>query len=890
VGDTVSLPIQTSAADPAVVYSATGLPAGLGIDPSLGVVSGTIDPTQASPGTTAVTVSISDGTLTQSMTFLWTLTAGSGAPVLTNPGDQSNAAGDSVALYLAANDPNSYILAFSATGLPEGLSLDPGTGEIAGTIAPTAASGSPHTVTLVASDGRQAVSQTLAWSVSALSLPTPADQSNVVGDSVSLSVAGTDATGTLAYSAINLPDGLTLNASTALISGTVSSAAVAGSPEAVTLLATDGSNSVSATLAWSVARLALTAPNEQFSAVGSSVSLPLSFTDVGGTPSFSATGLPAGLSLNASTALISGTPSSSDVAGSPYQVTLTASEGSASAAVSLPWAILPEVTLLNPGAQFNASGDSVSLALTGSSALGTLSWSASGLPSGLSLNASLGVISGTLGSGTASSSPYSVTLTASDGSSASSVTLAWAISALVLPAVADQSNLDGDSVSLALGAHYHGTGTLAFSATGLPTGLTLNASSGVIAGTLANDADVNGPYQVTAAVTAGSLTATQTFPWDVEARLSLGSIADQFSVGGDSVSLALSASDASASGTLAFSATGLPTGLSINASLGVISGTISTSAVSGTPLAVTLAVSDGGASVSQTLAWSVAALGLAQPENANAVQGRSFSLALQGRAADGGTLAFSATGLPAGLTLNSSAGVISGTPTTQGEYVVSATLSEGSASVSQVFPLGVLEVGLVNPGTQTNAEGDSVSLVLSGSTAGSGTLAYSCSSLPTGLSLNPSTGVISGTIASGAAANGPFFVTVAVTDGTAVVQQAFAWNVNPFVTLTSLADQSSVEGARSQRLPRRQRLLELGWDVELERQRSARRSEPEREPGCDLRRGVQRGRLARSVRRDADGGQRDLQRQPEPGLDHHSRDGSRCPEPGEHRSAGEPDG
>ncbi len=70
-GTAVSL--QISASDPdgtALLYSATGLPTGLGINASSGRISGT--PTTA--GTRSVTVTVSDGELTDSETFTWTLT------------------------------------------------------------------------------------------------------------------------------------------------------------------------------------------------------------------------------------------------------------------------------------------------------------------------------------------------------------------------------------------------------------------------------------------------------------------------------------------------------------------------------------------------------------------------------------------------------------------------------------------------------------------------------------------------------------------------------------------------------------------------------------------------------------------------------------------------
>ena len=81
----------------------------------------------------------------------------------------------------------------------------------------------------------------------------------------------------------------------------------------------------------------------------------------------------------------------------------------------------------NPGDQSDVSGSAitpVANSATESSPAATLTWSATGLPAGLTIDPSTGTISGT--PTTAGSS--SVTLTATDGSGASgSTSFAWTI-------------------------------------------------------------------------------------------------------------------------------------------------------------------------------------------------------------------------------------------------------------------------------------------------------------------------------------------------------------------------------------------------------------------------------------------------------------------------------
>ncbi|TMQ31801.1 MAG: hypothetical protein E6K70_22080, partial [Planctomycetota bacterium] len=77
---------------------------------------------------------------------------------------------------------------------------------------------------------------------------------------------------------------------------------------------------------------------------------------------------------------------------------------------------------------------------------------------------------------------------------------------------------------------------------------------------------------------------------------------------------------------------------------------------------------------------------------------------------------------------------------------------------------------VTSPGDQRNFELDSVSLPIKASDSDGDTLSYTASGLPTGLGINSSTGVISGTIADTAAEQGPsnngvYSVTVSVADG-----------------------------------------------------------------------------------------------------------------------------
>jgi hypothetical protein len=68
-----------------------------------------------------------------------------------------------VSLQLTAVDPDGDPLTYSASGLPAGLSIDPGTGLISGTLA--AGSAGTYTVIVMASDGVGLTSQAFTWTI-----------------------------------------------------------------------------------------------------------------------------------------------------------------------------------------------------------------------------------------------------------------------------------------------------------------------------------------------------------------------------------------------------------------------------------------------------------------------------------------------------------------------------------------------------------------------------------------------------------------------------------------------------------------------------------------------------------------------------------------------------
>jgi PKD repeat protein len=204
---------------------------------------------------------------------------------------------------------------------------------------------------------------------------------------------------------------------------------------------------------------------------------------------------------------------------------------------------------------------------------------------------------------------------------------------------------------------------LTYSAVSLPAGLTIDAGSGVISGTVAVGAA--GTYTVTVSASDGSLTGSSTFTWIVTRGANhaptLTPPADQTSAEHTAVSLQLAASDPDGD-PLTYGATGLPAALTIDAGTGRISGTLTYSSA-GT-YTVTAIVSDGSVSASATFTWTVAnvdrAPTLTTPVDQTNTENQTVSLQIVASDPDGDTLTYTATGLPPALSIDAATGLISG--------------------------------------------------------------------------------------------------------------------------------------------------------------------------------------------------------------------------------------
>jgi sugar lactone lactonase YvrE len=288
--------------------------------------------------------------------------------VVRSPAPPINADGDEVELLIVARNPSAAPLTFSATGLPPGLSIDPMLGLITGTLSRDASAGSPYTVNTTVSNGTDLDGVTFVWTVTnpepILALPFVPVDTLVEGMAVALQAEASDPDGDpLVFSATGLPPALTINASTGLISGTLTQTAAAGSPYTVSVTVSDGldSSSLDFTLTVTNPVPMIASPGEQSSTEGASVGLQIEASDPDGDPLvFSATGLPPDLTINPSTGFISGTIGAMAANGSPYTVVAEVSDGVNSSQIMFTWvvnAVFPLVSIADQTAlESNAAG------------------------------------------------------------------------------------------------------------------------------------------------------------------------------------------------------------------------------------------------------------------------------------------------------------------------------------------------------------------------------------------------------------------------------------------------------------------------------------------------------------------------------------------------------
>jgi hypothetical protein len=595
----------------------------------------------------------------------------------------------------------------------------------------------------------------------------------IVGTPYSDTLRATGGDGSYSWIVLNgsLPSGLTL-ASTGVVSGTP----VAVGTSKFTVQVTSGA--LVATQAFTVSvsapPIAITTTSLVGAIVGTAYIQTLSAT--GGTGSYAwaiASGsLPNGLTLSTSGA-ISGTPT---VAGTTnFSVQVTSGSLSATQALSVTITAPLALSITNTTVPAAVLGVAYSFALQAAGGTGGIAWSiASGSLPGLSLGAD-GIFFGTaIATGT-----YNIVVQATGGGQNAMQALAVSVVAPNTLVTITTTSLPDRQVGVynalrLLASGGFGTYVWSIASGSLPTGLAL-FDDGIIGGT----PSTGGTFNITVQVISGSSISTKALALVVDGAGTL-SIATT-TLPNATVGIAYSQTLLVTGGTGGYGWTvangSLPLGLTLS-NAGVLSGTPTSSGTSNFAVQVT----SGTQAVVQPLSIVVAAaltpLSIVTTSFSNGTVGVAYTQTLQATGGTGSyTWSVTAGSLPAGLSL-STAGILSGTPTSAATSNFTVQVASGSSSATEALGVTITLAPLAITSTTLPAAvvgtpyADTLKVV-----GGTGVYAWSLlsGSLP-GLTLFGD-GIISGV----AVTTGTYNLVVQVTSGTQTAMQALS------VTITGSA-------------------------------------------------------------------------------------------------------
>jgi hypothetical protein len=443
-----------------------------------------------------------------------------------------------------------------------------------------------------------------------------------------------------------------------------------------------------------------------------------------------------------------------------------------------------QCTLTSSPSAFTEVGVSYSQANTASLCTAPLTFSlASGaLPSGTTLDPSTGTVSGT----PSSQGFFNYTIQVTDAGSAvsqasSSGTIAPVLTLTATPSATAQVGVPYSQTNAATG----GTTPYSYSlASGsLPGGTNLDPATGTVSGTPTTQGAFNYAIRVTG---AGSSAAQASSNGTIAPALSLTANPSAAAQVGQAYSQTNIASGGTTPYVFSLASGSLPAGTSLDTSNGTVSGTPTTQG----PFSYTIKVTDAGSATAQTSSSGTiapGALAIVATASIIAQVGQNYS---QTNVASGGstpyTYSLASGSLPAGTSLDTATGTVSGTPTTQGAFSYIIRVTDAGAANAQASTTGTITpvtLTMTSAASATTQVGQSYSQT---NVASGGTTPYTYSlgsgSLPAGTSLNPSTGTVSGTPTT----PGLFSYTITVTDSTTpIAQTATAASSGTIATTTT---------------------------------------------------------------------------------------------------------
>ncbi|MCB1144999.1 MAG: putative Ig domain-containing protein [Leptospiraceae bacterium] len=392
--------------------------------------------------------------------------------------------------------------------------------------------------------------------------------------------------------------------------------------------------------------------------------------------------LPSGLTLNSSNCSISGTPTVASSA--TYTISASNQYGSTSSTIQISVNDSPPSGLSYSGSPYSYTNGVTITALNPSITGTATAYAVSpAFPTGISINSTTGVISGTP---SVASSTTTYTITASNSGGSTSTTIDITVNDTAPSGLSYSGNpftfTKGTTIT-SVSPTVTGTPTSYSVSPALPSGLAINTTSGVFSGTpsvLATSSN----YTVTATNTGGNTTFTLTITVNDVAPSSLSYSGNPFTFTNGTTITSVSPT-VTGNPTSYSIAPSLPAGLSLNTTTGVLSGTPS---VTSTATNYTVTATNTGGSTTFTMNITV---NIPAP-NGFSYSGTPYRFTLSSAIPSlspiitGSVTSYGVSpSLPSGLSLNTSTGVISGTPSSisgASDYTITATNVSGSTTAT----------------------------------------------------------------------------------------------------------------------------------------------------------------------------------------------------------------
>ena len=716
VGESVSYSVYFNGNAGTDTITATGLPPGLVVQNT--TIVGT--PTTAGTTTASVTATGPTGSDTKPLKIVISPAVPVIAPVITSVLSATGNIGQNFNYYMSSIGTD-VVYTISSAQLPPGLTASGS--QIYGT--PTTVG--TTNVTLSATNESGSDTKTLVITINPViptAITSPLVATGFVGIPFYYGVS-VNSGGFTGLTATNLPPGLVLQ-----------SGQIVGSPT------TAGSTNVTLTISNSVGTDTKTLVIAVFPPAPPVITNKLSINAyVGSTLSFyaSAVGTP-NISIGITGSIPPGiTNYGSSLYGAPtapgtYNATITAANGAGTDTKTLVIRVFPALptSIGTSLVQDGTVGDYLSFSIYTTDSTSINSATAAPLPPGLTLSGT--TVSGT--PTTAGITQSSLSIVTNNGSDTK--TLLFNILPPEAPILSTPLTYSGNvGIALYYGLSTDaGSGTLNYTVSGLPPGITQNGSS------LQGTPTMPGAFYPTVTVTNAFGTDTQTAQFVIDPPLPPvfdGDLSPKTIEVGTAFSFPLTATG---SGVFTFSATPLPPGIVMTG--GGITGVPNTIGLTN----VTLTATGIGGTDSATLQINVVAPvapAITSSLTANGLVGQSFFYKTAASGTD--TIYYAANPIPAGLAFYSD-GTISGSPLFPGSTTVTliAANTAGSDSKSLVINIGAIPAPIISSSLSTNGTvGSSFSYGITFSSLGGTPDSYNASPLPPGLLLDLTSARIVGT-------------------------------------------------------------------------------------------------------------------------------------------------